>query len=169
MYILWPFLCMITYRLQERWMKIVLWQWQVLTLQRSTTCTLAKVVSYLELMLMWWFGIQMQQGPYCSYIYKTGYLEQNKLAGIIICAGRSLWALRCRVETSISTRGCAVTVSLWSQSAEDVWCVRTVCSCVLRVPGSSTHSALSPTISIRKWCREKRYIHIQCPHFSNLI
>lgn len=87
--------------------------------------------------------------------------EQNN-AGVndsCVCAGRSPWALRCRAETSTCTRACAATAFLWSPSAEDAWCARTACSCAPRAPGSSTHNALSPTSSTRRWCREKRCVH----------
>ncbi len=82
-----------------------------------------------------------------------------KSNGCLVCTGRSLWALRCRAETSTCMRGCVATVCPWSPSAEDVWCVRTVCSCVPRARESSTHSAHSLTTSTKRWCREKRCVH----------
>lgn len=84
---------------------------------------------------------------------------------VCVCAGQSLWALRCRAETSTCTKGCVATASLWSPSAGGVWCVRTACSCAPRGPESSTRSVLSPTTSTRRWCRGKRCVH--CHHVIN--
>lgn len=83
---------------------------------------------------------------------------QHSLVLLSWCAGRSLWALRCRQETSTCTKGCAVTAFPSSPSAEDVWCVRTTCSCVPKDPGSSTHSAFFPITFIRRWSSERRWV-----------
>lgn len=42
-------------------------------LQRSTTCTLAKVVSSLGQMLTWWCGTQMQQGEQLHRVFTIHY------------------------------------------------------------------------------------------------
>lgn len=53
---------LVVYRLQERWTRIVSWPWPAPMLQRSTTCTLAKVASSLGQMPMWWSGTQTRRG-----------------------------------------------------------------------------------------------------------
>lgn len=156
-------MCHTICRLQEKWMRIDLWLWPALTQLKSTTCIHAKDVSSLELMLTWLSGILMPQGKLSPLFDILGVNVLNPTVHCFHHAGRSLWAPRCRAETSTYTRECAVTACLWSQSAEDVWCVRTACLCAPKDPASSTRSALSLTTSIRRWSREKRFAHFLSP------
>lgn len=140
-------------RLQEKWTRIVLWPWPALMPQRSTIFIHVKDVLSPERTLTSWCGTQMQQGMPPHFYSLLHHSVQLLLS---FCAGPSLRALRCKAETSTCTKGCAATAFLWSPSAEGVWCVRMASLCALKGPGSSTHSAFSPTSSIRRWSSGKR-------------